>query len=113
MCRCIFCRCRSLPFFSPFACFRIKGNVGFFIALIDFTGYMGTVALLSTKELLNIDVEWFALFNHIACVVGAVCSILFTIVGILIYKKYNRMFKQKETNYDTDYTYINAQYNTI
>ena len=101
-------------FFDRFiACFRIKGNVGFFIALIDFTGYMGTVALLSTKELLNIDVEWFALFNHIACVVGAVCSILFTIVGILIYKKYNRMFKQKETNYDTDYTYINAQYNTI
>ena len=45
-------------FFDRFiACFRIKGNVGFFIAIIDFIGYMGTVTLLSTKEFLNFDME--------------------------------------------------------
>lgn len=65
-------------FFDRFiACFRIKGNVGFFIAIIDFIGYMGTVTLLSTKEFLNFDMEWFDMFNHMAFFVGAVCTVLF------------------------------------
>ena len=98
-------------FFDRFiACFRIKGNVGFFIAMIDFIGYMGTVALLSAKELFNIDIEWFALFNHIACAVGAVCTVLFIAVAVLIYKKYNRTFRTKELENDTC---LNANYNTI
>ena len=64
-------------FFDRFiACFRIKGNVGFFIAIIDFIGYMGTVTLLSTKEFLNFDMEWFDMFNHMAFFVGAVCICL-------------------------------------
>lgn len=93
-------------FFDRFiACFRITGNVGFFIAMIDFIGYMGTVTLLCTKEFLNIELEWFALFNHIACVVGAVCTVLFTVAGILIYRRYNKTFRMKET----DETYVNAQ----
>lgn len=92
-------------FFDRFiACFRIKGNVGFFIAMIDFIGYLGTVTLLSTKEFLDINIEWFALFNHIACAVGAVCTVLFTVAGILIYRKYNKTFRLKEA----DKTYMNT-----
>ena len=90
------------------ACFRIKGNVGFFIALIDFIGYLGTVTLLSTKEFLNIELEWFALFNHIAGFVGATCSILFIVASILIHRKYMQGLKLKNTDF-----YINPQYNTI
>ena len=45
-------------FFRFIACFRIKGNVGFFIAMIDFIGYIGTVTLLFTKESLNIETDW-------------------------------------------------------
>ena len=97
-------------FFDRFiACFRIKGNVGFFIAMIDFIGYLGTVTLLSTKEFLDINIEWFALFNHIACAVGAVCTVLFTVAGILIYRKYNKTFRLKEA----DKTYMNTQYNIL
>lgn len=96
-------------FFDRFiACFRIKGNVGFFIALIDFIGYLGTVTLLSTKEFLNIELEWFALFNHIAGLVGATCSILFIVASILIHRKYMQGLKLKNTDF-----YINPQYNTI
>lgn len=96
-------------FFDRFiACFRIKGNVGFFIALIDFIGYLGTVTLLSTKEFLNIELEWFALFNHIAGIVGATCSILFIVASILIHRKYMQGLKLKDTDF-----YINPQYNTI
>ena len=94
-------------FFDRFiACFRIKGNVGFFIAMIDFIGYLGTVTLLSIKELLNIEVEWFALFNHIACGVGALCTVLFTVAGILIYRKYNATLEAKKA----DEMCVNAQY---
>ena len=96
-------------FFDRFiACFRIKGNVGFFIALIDFIGYLGTVTLLSTKEFLNIELEWFALFNHIAGFVGATCSILFIVASILIHRKYMQGLKLKNTDF-----YITPQYNTI
>lgn len=96
-------------FFDRFiACFRIKGNVGFFIALIDFIGYLGTVTLLSTKEFLKIELEWFALFNHIAGFVGATCSILFIVASILIHRKYMQGLKLKNTDF-----YINPQYNTI
>lgn len=96
-------------FFDRFiACFRIKGNVGFFIALIDFIGYMGTVTLLSTKELLDIELEWFALFNHIAGIVGSVCSVLFLIAALLIYRKYIKENKVKAST-----IFISPQYNTI
>ena len=100
-------------FFDRFiACFRIKGNVGFFIAIIDFIGYMGTVTLLSTKEFLNFDMEWFDMFNHMAFFVGAVCIVLFTIVATLIYKRYSLNNRNKTKNSKMD-LFINPQYNTI
>lgn len=98
-------------FFDRFiACFRIKGNVGFFIAMIDFIGYMGTAVLLSAKELLNIELEWFTLFNHIACIVGAVDTILFVTAAILIYRKYLDTFNLRNR---TARIYANPRYNAI
>lgn len=100
-------------FFDRFiACFRIKGNVGFFIAMIDFIGYIGTVVLLFTKESLNIDTDWFALFNHMACVVGVTCTVLFTIAGILIYKRYMHGKSDKNKIEDAD-VLTSLHYNTI
>ena len=100
-------------FFDRFiACFRIRGNVGFFIAIIDFIGYMGTVTLLSNKEFLNFDMEWFALYNHMACAVGAVCAVLFTVAAVLIYKRYSAQGRRKEQTERTT-LYMNPQYNAI
>lgn len=100
-------------FFDRFiACFRIRGNVGFFIAIIDFIGYMGTVTLLSTKEFLNFDMEWFALYNHMACAVGAVCAVLFTVAAVLIYKRFSAQGHGKEQTERTT-LYMNPQYNAI
>lgn len=100
-------------FFDRFiACFRIKGNVGFFIAMIDFIGYIGTVTLLFTKESLNIETDWFALFNHMACFVGATCTVLFLVAAVLIYKRYmhgrHGRRKQEDAN-----VCMELQYNTI
>lgn len=74
--------------------------------MIDFIGYLGTVTLLSTKELLDIKIDWFATFNHIACGVGALCTVLFTVAGILIYRKYNATLEVKKA----DEMCVNAQY---
>ena len=52
-------------FFDRFiACFKIRGNVGFFIATIDFIGYTGTVLVLVAKEFFNpvIGICWSYLF---------------------------------------------------
>ena len=46
-------------FFERFiACFKIKGNVGFFIITLDFIGYTGTVVVLIFKEFFNPAVNW-------------------------------------------------------
>lgn len=79
-------------FFDRFiACFRIRGNVGFFISIMDFIGYMGTVSLLSVKEYLNIDTDWFVLYNNMAAVVGMLCTVMFSIAGVLVYNRYRSM----------------------
>ena len=76
-------------FFDRFiACFRVKGNVGFFISIIDFVGYAGTVSVLCFKELVGTDIQWFDFYNQLAFVVGGCCSVVFSVAGILIYKKY-------------------------
>lgn len=76
--------CFQTIFFDRFiACFRIQGNVGFFIVLIDFVGYLGTVIVLIIKEFFNPDIDWSVFYNRLAGYVGMSCVILF--LGAFIY----------------------------
>jgi MFS family permease len=78
-------------FFERFiACFKIRGNVGFFIAIIDFIGYAGTVLFLLGKGLLDrgTDTDWFAFYNNIAFSVSLLCVVLFTAASVLLIKEY-------------------------
>lgn len=85
-------------FFDRFiACFKIKGNVGYFIALIDFIGYAGTVTLLFTKELFSIDINWFNLYNNMSAVVGMISCVMFTLAAILIYNRDKAVNKPKHS----------------
>lgn len=71
-------------FFDRFiACFKIRGNVGFFIAMNDFLGYTGTVAVLALKEFFSPDINWTAFYNLMAGYVAVIC--LFAFIGSLIY----------------------------
>ena len=71
-------------FFERFiACFKIKGNVGFFIATIDFIGYTGTVCVLLFKEFCSPDINWMEFYNQFSGWVGIVCSIAFHRFGHL------------------------------
>lgn len=65
-------------FFERFiACFKIKGNVGFFIITIDFIGYAGTLFLLLYKELGAAHVDWSVFYNQISVVIGIFCIVAF------------------------------------
>ena len=71
-------------FFERFiACFRIKGNVGFFIVTLDFIGYTGTVVVLVFKEFFNPDINWLDFYNLMSGYVGIVCSVAFPMLGCL------------------------------
>ena len=86
-------------FFDRFiACFKIKGNVGYFIALIDFIGYTGTVAVLLTKELLNTESDWFKFYNQLAACVGIVSSAAFVCATIMLAKKYRSQHAKTSIN---------------
>lgn len=76
-------------FFERFiACFKIKGNVGFFIATIDFIGYTGTVCVLLFKEFCSPDINWMEFYNQFSGWVGIVCSIAFIGSAIYLMQRY-------------------------
>ena len=78
-------------FFERFiACFRIKGNVGFFIITLDFIGYMGTVLVLVFKECFNPDVNWLQFYNFACSYVGIICSVSFACSAAYIVWRYRR-----------------------
>lgn len=78
-------------FFDRFiACFKIKGNVGFFIALIDFIGYTGTVAVLLVKEFCSPNIDWLVFYNNLAGYVGIVCCISFAFSIVYIVQRHRK-----------------------
>lgn len=94
-------------FFERFiACFKIRGNVGFFIITIDFVGYLGTLVLLLFKEFYVSHVDWQSFYNHMSVWIGIACSLAF--IGSFIYmiRQKNRLQKielqgGKKKNTDT------------
>lgn len=65
-------------FFERFiACFKVKGNVGFFIITIDFVGYLGTLALLLFKEFRAPHIDWTSFYNSMSVYIGVICCIAF------------------------------------
>lgn len=78
-------------FFERFiACFKIRGNVGFFIITLDFIGYTGTVVVLIFKEFFNPNINWLDFYNLMSGYVGIVCSVAF--IGSVVYliQRYRR-----------------------
>lgn len=80
-------------FFERFiACFKIKGNVGFFIITIDFVGYLGTLALLLFKEFFASHIDWASFYNHMSFYIGTACCLAF--IASLVYMIHARNRKQ-------------------
>ena len=78
-------------FFERFiACFKIKGNVGFFIITLDFIGYTGTVVVLIFKEFFNPAVNWLDFYNLMSGYVGMACSVAFIGSAVYLIQRYRR-----------------------
>lgn len=76
-------------FFERFiACFKIKGNVGFFIATIDFIGYTGTVCVLLFKEFCSPDINWMEFYNQFSGWVGIIGVIAFIGSAVYLVQRY-------------------------
>lgn len=58
------------------ASFKFPGNVGFLIYVADSFGYVGSVGVLVTKEVLKIKLQWTSFYSH-----GVVILSLLGIVG--------------------------------
>lgn len=83
-------------FFERFiACFRIKGNVGFFIVTLDFIGYTGTVVVLACKEFFTPDIDWLAFYNQLSGYVGVGCSVAFMAAAVYIVMRYRHEFPNR------------------
>lgn len=78
-------------FFDRFiACFRIRGNVGFFIVTTDFLGYTGTVLVLVLKEFCNPDIDWAVFYNQFAGYVGIFCCVTFVCSFVYLYQRFRK-----------------------
>lgn len=78
-------------FFDRFiACFRIRGNVGFFIVTTDFLGYTGTIVVLVLKEFCNPNIDWALFYNQLAGYVGIFCCILFACSFVYLHQRFRR-----------------------
>lgn len=88
-------------FFERFiACFKIRGNVGFFIITIDFVGYAGTVALLVFKEYLLTGIDWSVFYDRMNLCVGLVCCLAF--LGATAYIVRHKAHRAKAADADMD-----------
>lgn len=90
-------------FFERFiACFKIRGNVGFFIITIDFVGYAGTVTLVVFKEYLLTGIDWSVFYDYINLYVGLACCIAFAGSMAYIARRKTRRTATTESKADND-----------
>lgn len=76
------------------AAFRVKGNVGFLIYVADAFGYLGSVIVMLSKELMNIHIQWSSFYAD-GVVIGSVAGIAGTLVSLLYFNKKFSLFQNK------------------
>lgn len=76
-------------FFERFiASFRIAGNVGFLIYFADAFGYLGSVTVMLSKEIMQLQLNWSQFYSH-GVVIGSILGLAGTVFSYLYFiKKY-------------------------
>ena len=93
-------------FFERFiARFRINGNVGFFIYLADFLGYLASCIFLLGKPVFNVHINWLQYYRFLSLGITLICICAMGFAFLMIYSKtINKRLKseqndaEKETN---------------
>lgn len=77
------------------AAFKYPGNVGFLIYVADSFGYLGSVGVLVTKEILHVKMQWTSFYSQ--------SVILLSVVGVvgtfLSLGYFSRKYKKMETQH--------------
>ncbi len=75
------------------ATFRIKGNVGFLIYVADAFGYLGSVAVMLSKEFLNIKLSWAGFYSYGVAILSVI-GIAGTIFSLVYFNNKYRLQKK-------------------
>lgn len=68
------------------ATFRYPGNVGFLIYVADSFGYLGSLAVLITKEMLHLNLQWTSFYSK-GVILLSVTGIIGTIISLSYFSK--------------------------
>jgi len=80
-------------FFDRFiARFRITGNVGFFIYLADFLGYLASCIFLLGKFTFNVHINWLQYYNFLSFGITLICICSIGFALLMMYFKYNNKY---------------------
>ena len=69
------------------ACFRITGNVGFFIYMADFLGYLFSCIFLLGKSTLNFHINWLQYYNSLSIGISLVCILSISFASVMMRNK--------------------------
>lgn len=82
----------SILFDRLIASFRITGNVGFLIYLADSFGYLGSVTVLLSKSVFNIQLSWLNFYQELVLVTGII-GLIATAASMFYFRN---KFKKRE-----------------
>jgi hypothetical protein len=72
------------------ATFKFPGNVGFLIYVADSFGYLGSVGVLITKEILHLKLQWTSFYSH-GVIILSVTGVAGTIISLFYFSsKYKK-----------------------
>ncbi len=74
------------------ATFRIGGNVGFLIYIADAFGYLGSISVMLTKEVLKVKLNWSEFYSQ-GTIVFSIIGCLGTIISFLYFNRKYRLQK--------------------
>ena len=79
----------SVFFERLLASYSIAGNVGFLIYVADAWGYLGSISVMLTKELLKLQLNWVSFYSQLV-IVFAVVGVVASLFSLLYF---NRKYK--------------------
>lgn len=86
------------------ASFRVVGNVGFLIYIADAYGYLGSMSVTLTKELIRLQVNWVS-FYSVAVIAFAIVGVLGTLLSLVYFGK---KYKTSSTSWQSNQPSLSA-----
>jgi hypothetical protein len=81
----------SILFDRMIAAFRIKGNVGYFMYLVDSFGYLGSVLIIVLKGVMGVAISWTIFYRNGVLALSLIGSIV-SIITILYFNKKHKLY---------------------